>query len=419
MTAQFTSRRKALVPAQQVPMPLCRPTGEFRRLATWAWNVLPSLSEWAAFCACTTLTVVGFFVEAVPFAVAYLPFLFAILIDQFGFKFWSVAGHFTWLMVISAWGLIQLGHNPLHIVPIGILAVVIISGVTAWGSVGLVGLFLSAIPFFPGSPFLITGSILPGWGIWAYFVLIPVLIFIELHRVLAARVAYLVLLGIFAATLHLTEFKKQHILHGVAGPVRYPTPRPIDLSDIQAVTRLGYWDAIASRTPNGATVILGENIFHNTDRVGWSYWCRLAKHKNATLYIGVQGEDSIGEVWKFDTEACPTPGRIYQAQIGVPGVTGGWTPNVADWEIWHAPNKTPQWLICFEAFSMVRWVGVGFSGASHTIIISNDKWTEPLPVSLLRRKVGREFEKLFGVSTVYAETERNMLIIPADHTTRP
>ncbi len=415
MITEFTSRRTALVPyvaptEAQAQTPhssvLLRPIFPSLRHS-------PTVLEWCLFCLCTCLTAAGFFLEAVPFFVAYIPFLVAIVSDRLSTKFWSVAGYFIWPVVISAWGLIQLGHNPLYVAPLAFLIVGSFSAITAWGSVGLVGLLLGVIPFFPGSPLLITGSILPGWDIWSYFFLVPFLIFVELHRIPAAKIVYLGLLAIFTTTLHLADFRMGVLSKNAvsAQKVIYPTAQSIAISDIQAVTRNGYWDAIASRIPENTTAILGENIFRHTERVGWSYWCRTAIEKNATLFIGVQGKNSIGEVWKFDAQVCPTPERVYQAQIGVPGITGEWTPNVTDWDEWRAPNPEPQWLICFEAFSMVRWGGVGLSGASHALVISNDKWTEPLPVGVLRRHVGREFDKLFGIKTVHADTKRNIVIV--------
>ncbi len=419
MTSEFTSRRTALVPYVAPVETRVQPphSSVLLRPIFTSWRYSPTVLEWCLFCLCTSLTAAGFFLEMVPFFVAYIPFLFAIISDSLRTKFWSVAGYFTWPVVISVWGLIQLDHDPLYAIPLAAFIVVALSAVTAWGTVGLVGLFLGLVPFFPGSPLLITGSILPGWDIWAYFFIVPFLIFVELHRIPAAKTVYLGLLTIFTATLHLSDFRvgvlSNNALSG--GKVIYPTPQSVTISDIQAITRTGYWDAIASRVPERATVILGENIFKQEERSGWSYWCRVAKDKNATLFIGVQGEGAVGEVWKFTNTTCPTPERIYQAQIGVPGVTGDWVPNIPDWRTWAQPSPDPQWLICFEAFSMFRWAGIGFSGASHTVVISNDRWTEPLPVGVLRRKVGRQFEKLFGIKTVYAETGRNLIIIGGDN----
>lgn len=416
MTPEFSSSRTALVPyglpteAQgQTPR-----SSVLMRPIFSSWRYSPTVLEWCLFCLCTCLTAAGFFLDMVPFFIAYIPFFLAIISDSLRRKFWSVAGYFTWPVVISAWGLVQLGHDPLYVIPLAVFIVAALSVVTAWGTVGLVGLFLGLIPFFPGSPLLITGSILPGWDIWAYFFIVPFLIFVELHRIPAAKTMYLGLLAIFTTTLHLSDFQvgvlSNNALSG--GTVVYPTPKTLNISDIQAITRTGRWDAIASRIPDRSTAILGENIFKHSERDGWSYWCRTAKQKDATLYIGVQGQNAVGEVWKFSDTTCPTPERVYQAQIGVPGITGAWAPNVADWQTWSQPNPDPQWLICFEAFSLLRWAGVGFSGASHAIIISNDKWTEPLPVGLLRRKVGREFEKLFGIKIIYAETSKNVVVIP-------
>lgn len=73
-------------------------------------------------------------------------------------------------------------------------------------------------------------------------------------------------------------------------------------------------------------------------------------------------------------------------------------------------RSTQPYVPCFEGFSVFRWIGVGLSGIKRAIAISNDKWTEPFPVGRLRRKVGNEFEKLFGINVFYPETGRSFLV---------
>ena len=414
MNIDFTSRRVAATPPPSDDALLVKKPGHplLHPIST-SWRYSPTALEWCFFCLSFCLTPVGFFLETPPLIVACFPLLFAILVDQFRFKFWCLAGYFIWPTAISAWGLVQLGFDPFYVVPISVMMVFVISCMTAWGTVGLVGLFLSVVPFFPGSPFLIAGSILPGWGIWAYFVLVPLLIFIELHRERAARVVYLVLLCIFAVTLHFVNFKGQHLIVGTNAPNRivYPAFQTVNITDLQSIKGSKYQEEIAARIPEHVTAILGEKILQHSDPIAWSNWCQIAQSKNATLLVSVQGEDSIGEVWKLDTQTCPNPARIYKAQIGVPSVTGGWTPNVPDWQVWRTANSDPQWLINFEAFSLVRWFGVGLSDAVHAPIISNDAWIEPLPIGVLHRKVGREFEKLYKIHTVYVETGRNFVFV--------
>ena len=105
----------------------------------------------------------------------------------------------------------------------------------------------------------------------------------------------------------------------------------IDLTNIAAITRRSQWDQMASHISVGATVVLGENIFDANDTAAISYWCRVVTAKSAIAYIGVRDSDGAGEVWKFDKPACPDPRAVYKVRIGVPGVTGGFLPDMGDW----------------------------------------------------------------------------------------
>ena len=83
-------------------------------------------------------------------------------------------------------------------------------------------------------------------------------------------------------------------------------------------------------------------------------------------------------------------------------------------ELAEAP--APHWLICFEAFSLRRWVDLGLevngtgAKARSVVILSNDRWTKPFPVPALRRKVSKQFERLLGVDVVHADTGQTVLV---------
>ena len=68
-------------------------------------------------------------------------------------------------------------------------------------------------------------------------------------------------------------------------------------------------------------------------------------------------------------------------------VNAGWWPAAGDAPQYksdeHAIPDT-QWLICFEGFSLWKWIDVGRPDAEHIVILANDHWTAPSITALLR-----------------------------------
>ena len=194
-----------------------------------------------------------------------------------------------------------------------------------------------------------------------------------------------------------------------------------------ALTERGRWHQIVTqaglRIRAGDTLILGENIFDHEDHAAVHWWCRIVQAHNLTALIGVRAEDGLGEVWQFDRHTCPTPARLYRAEIGIPIVNAGWWPSraampadeaaggissaAAQSPNTHLPNT--EWLICFEAFSIWRWIDVGWSGAAHAVILAHDRWTAPIPTARLRRKVARQFAALYGMNVHHADAGATVL----------
>lgn len=355
------------------------------------------------------LTAAGFFLASVPFVIAYLPFAFAILVGDRGSKASLATGHYIWPAIIAAWGLIQLGYSPLLVLPLGLCFSALVGWLSARFTVGGSAMVLGAIPFIPDNPLLVTGSVLPNLGVLGLLILATALIWIERQRDIRFRAGFMTCLVIFAVSV-------QWITPTGTSYTDSPM-QEVDISVPKSITRTGHWARIGSNIDLGETVILGENIFEHTDDAAISYWCRVARDTEATLFIGVQGPQSVGEVWEFSTATCPTPSIVYRAVVGIPNVTGGWLPNMSNNThglLAPSPNA-PQWLACFEGFSLFRWIGVDLSQAQRTIVISNDKWTEPFPVWTLRRKVGNEFAKLYGIEVIHAEAGRSFLAQAAKH----
>ena len=362
------------------------------------------------------LTGLGFLVEGIPLVLAYLPFALAlVLAPALTHPRLAVmvlmAGHFLWPALIAGWGLIQLGTPPLVMMAVGTGAVMLVSAGVAWLGMGLSALLLAALPFFPANPLLITGSILPGAGVWG-LVALPVLVtVIEIQRSIWMRAVLLITLLILPGLVFpwddLEEITRPDIPHF----------EEIDISGDVALTERRHWALIVEHVEDGDHLILGENIFAHDDHAAIFWWCRTVRGRNITAMIGVLGQTGLGEVWLFDAETCPEPVPIYRTRLGIPVVNGGWWPQEADFNLvpdTNSPASEPHWLICFEAFSLWRWVDLGLGNARQdeaqpVVILANDHWTAPIPTALLRRKVSRQFAALFGMEVFHADRGKTVL----------
>jgi hypothetical protein len=356
------------------------------------------------------LTGLCFFIEQVPFAVAYIPLALAICHTNNTNTFLLICGHFTWVAVISGWGLHQLGYNPILTIPAVLMALALGSWAMTWLGIGLSSALLCFIPFFPANPLLVTGAVFPDFGIWGIAILLISTIAVELLQSSKARVGLLVAVLILGQTPFVLRSLNQEYSQAVSehrkGSALTDTYSEIDISNHKAITRSGQWAQITKVVENRSTVILGENLFDHTDTGASTYWCRIAKEKAATLYIGVRGKNGVGEVWEFDGRNCAVPSVAYRAEVGIPQITGGWLPNRTEAQ---STFSAQQWLACFEGFSMYRWLRAYMTGAKSVVIVSNDRLTQPIATSVLRRKVSAKFAKLFNLAVAHADTGHNII----------
>jgi len=351
-----------------------------------------------------------------PLAVACLPFALALVLAPALARprlavTALMAGHFLWPALIAGWGLIQLGAPVPAVMAVGIGAVVLVSAGVAWLGIGLSALVLAALPFFPANPLLVTGSLLPGAGLMGLVVLPFCVTLIEIQRGIAMRTVLL------AALLLLPRL----VLPGDDPPDIVATEafafEEIDISGDVALTELRHWAQIMALVEDGDHVILGENIFRHDDHAAIFWWCHTVRNRNLTAMIGVLGPTGLGEVWQFDSQACPDPGPVHRAALGIPMVNGGWWPQ--DTRVARAIGAAglpvePYWLLCFEAFSLWRWVDLGLEiGRLHeprpVVILANDHWTTPFPTATLRRKVARQVAALFAVKVLHADRGGSVL----------
>ena len=409
---------------------------------------LPAAAILSGMSALTILSIVlvyiGFFVEGAPFAVAAIPFFLAITSGSTLRRFALVSGWVGWIALISCWGLVQMGYDPLWVIAAGGGATIIVSLLFAYCGVGLGCLALMLLPFLPGNPLLTTGSILPGTGIFGLLVLPLALILLERinrQKLRLAALCALLAMGHLPplalaqlkafnqtspAAIPMPDVHNDNLNASSGRPISPPPVSPfaiLDISDVQAASDWGYFAALADRMQPGSLYITGENIIRSDDTASIAGWCRWVNERDIRVLLGVRNAtDGQAQLWYFAPETCsppvPQPSIEYAAQIGIPGLTGGLLPNPLP-----APStQLPQtaFLACFEGFNLWRWIEVGFTGSPHVITFSNDRWTEPLSVGLLRRKVAHQFERLLGIETAHAEAGKTMLAIslPEERTQR-
>ena len=369
----------------------------------------PVLMGGAAILSCV-LTGTGVLIADVPFAIAYVPFAIALLIPSHSGMRATVmalmAGHFLWPILISGWGLVRLDFNPFVIIVGAVTTILVVSYGFARLGVAIGAAVLLALPFFPANPLLVTGSLFPGAGLTALPVILLWVKLIELQRRFVTRCAFF--LTLVAASPIIT------LWFGGTQPTRPSSVvyDEVDISDARGLTERGYWTQIMNRTGGGDVLVLGENMISLDDHASINWWCSEAIAHDMTVIMGVIGATGVGEVWRFDQDTCPAPLPLYRAKIGIPMVNAGWWPATGEspqHEDAEPAIPDTQWLICFEAFSLWRWIDVARSDADHVVILANDHWTAPFTTTLLRRKVAAQFAALFHIDVHHADSGKSAL----------
>ena len=264
-----------------------------------------------------------------------------------------MAGHFLWPALIGGWGLIRLGIDPFAVIIGGTAAVVLVSTSVVWLGIGLSALVFAALPVFPANPLLVTGSILPGFGLRGLLLLLFWVMVIEVQKRILIRAALLIALLVGPHFVEPWLDPPQNV------SVESASHEEIDISGDVALTERRHWEQIMARVEGGDTVILGENTFAHDDHAAIFWWCHRVRARDIAAQIGVLGPTGLGEVWRFDAAPCPQPGPVYRAELGIPLVNAGWWPQKPH-PAWKAnsdaPRSEPHWLICFDAFSLWRWM---------------------------------------------------------------
>ncbi|WP_299083408.1 hypothetical protein [uncultured Ruegeria sp.] len=373
-----------------------RDNGDSQDIRAIGWINTGSLI-WFAASAC--VTAFAFFAPGISFGWSLLPFAVAVVSQSRTVRFACVAGYFGWVAAISGWGLVNLGYSALLVVPAGMGLTVFLGAVMARLGIGPTCLVLVPLHMFPGNPLLATGSVFPGAGLYAIFLLAVLVTRTELMQ--RPRHRALTLLLIFAAGNAVGALLQAR----TAGNEEAAIYRTLDISRISTITERGYNQALGSIMRPGHTYITGENIIRSDNAAAISQWCRIVRSGDLNVILGVQNAaNGQSQLWQFNTQTCPNPTRIYAAQTGVPGITGTFA------QMWGIKPPGPiGFLACFEAFSIWRWIEVSQDRPETVVTVARDFWTEPLQVGLLRRKISRQFERLLSVSSFHAEAGKTLL----------
>lgn len=349
---------------------------------------------------------VGFFAPNVAFSVAALPFVGAVLCKRRVTRAIWVVPYFGAIAAIAGWGLVQMGQPVLLVTGLAGLGVAVcLMLVSLLGTAGAVAL-LAFIPFVPGSPLLATGSLLPGAGGLAPFAVMIAALFIERVPVGWTRAA--VLAGT-AASGFAFSYVMFAPLQESARPaaqweeVALDIPRALSLPSQSLATQ-------QAMLPNG-TYITGENQIRSNNHALFTGWCNFAQQNNSVIYLGIEdamtGRARVGVV--RPDQDCGETTPAYAALVGIPGLTGGWMPEIPVAVQDQDTLADTGWLACFEGFSLMSWSGIGLSGHKTVVVVSNDVWTDPIPVARLRRKIGAEFARLLGITVVFADRGHTLL----------
>lgn len=354
------------------------------------------------------LTTYGFFGEGAPLALAYLPFIGALITLRREYRAALCGAHFGVVAVIAGWGLISLGHSPLWVVPAAMLVVAGLSlGYSVLGA-GLASVILLGVPYMPGNPLLMAGSITPGLGLFGLIGVAILACALPFWR--SPRTRALVLLvgfggpaSIGAWVLTPDEENQASAASALAG---FTEVALVDTTPGDRAWALRL--AMADLAP-GSTVITGENVLLESNTLELRGLCRFAQIRELKVLLGVQGRDGRATVRLIDGHSCEALPTLYVARIGIPGLTGPSGLKVAEAiRVTRLTEVAPEglgFLACFEAFSLHRWLAVSRSGVNSVAVLSNDIWTTPLKVALLRQKVSAELGRLFGLSVAHSNAD--------------
>lgn len=359
------------------------------------------------------LTSVGFFHADVWIWVAYLPLFAALFSARIERRAALVAGHFGVTVTIASLGLISLGHEPLFILGGALLSLLGLALLMARFGIGIVSLLLLLLPWFPGNPLFMAGEVFPSSGLIGLVAFAAIVILIEWLKEFQWKLLVSVVACVLPS-LFLWNLQGSKLEDGIdvssSGEQTFALDgfEPIQANTYLSDAPLRQVQFTFLEAPAGSTLITGENLLKSPSSDTVTSLCRIVKVAESNLYVGVEAEDGRGEIWHFAPESCAEPEGTYRAVLGIPGLTG---PEFAsplqafrETGLSGAQGHEFGFLACFEGFSLHRWAAYALSGQASVAVVSNDHWTNPLPLHELRQKVGNTMARLFGLKAAYTNT---------------
>lgn len=373
------------------------------------------------------MTYVGFLLVEIPVWVAYVPFGVAAVLANRVIRAGVAAGHFAVIAGISAWGLLSLGYAVWSVVPIALAALFILVLLYMVLGVAMASAVLLLVAWFPGNPLLMAGALYPGSGLVGLWLLFLCALLLERLGSYRAKAAVLLLICVAPATLlwaihanidRLADFRT--VLAGEIDALDLPKRDivSIKVDGDRSIDAAWSLQLKLADLQGPGTVITGENIVTADDISMMDRLCRVASNRDLALLLGIAAKDGRAEIWQMNPGACDAKVMRYRAVIGIPGLTGPMVVNpiaaVQETGLRGALLDNMGALACFEAFSVHRWAAMGRAGVDIVAVVSNDRWTVPIPVPELREKISRELARLFGLEVVHANTlpGSDILLVP-------
>lgn len=183
----------------------------------------------------------------------------------------------------------------------------------------------------------------------------------------------------------------------------------VNLDIPPAITTISREKALIAQLPEHSSVWLGENILSLNDKTALSRWCRYAAELQSEWFVGALELNDRATIRRFAPEECRAS-VVYERRFGLPGFPGGKGIGAGQLEDVMIGNLSIHWLICFEAFLPAAWIRMQPPVGSFVVIASNDRWTQPAPVYIARRKVAQAMARLWNVEAALAETGRTAVI---------
>lgn len=358
-------------------------------------------------------TAFGFFAASFGLWIAYIPFLLALLTKNRIRRAALAFGHFAVIAAIACWGLIALGYTPWIVIGAGAAAALTLA--TLYGALGvaIASIALLALPYMPGNPLLITGALFPGTGLYGLAAVLCLAFVATSRRFPKTRMSILAFIPVVSLFFWDIQDDTFGRFIGVAPDPARTTA--LDGFELMPVSTQGAqpnrWEMqlALAKLNLGSTIITGENAVQAGDPATIRALCRAVRIGDLKLYLGVQAADGRAEVHLLDAEACAESRVVYRAALGIPSLTGPALPELSMLRelnglgVEPTPDA-PAFLACFEAFSLHRWIALALNGQQSVAVLSNDIWTEPLPIARLRRKVSAQLARLFQIDVAHTNT---------------